>query len=255
MRDYNFALGMTFNGGHKQWEGFHGVVTNTLMDARLAIVVDITLCLYAYMQTSLQKISPAAAANLTSSTETPSSTAETTCRRRMATVSRDLDLSEIEEDAGNSTERREVPTGPDMPEEPLRPHMLTDPAYAAHWKHALEQAEGGDLMERLDFERGSLLQSGNLKYHCQKAMGATSEDDLKRRQDQLLAQVLRTINRQFIRALQDACLRDGDNSPEQDALRAILATKEMKDVALGRVFDVKWMQNPWQMPAIRAYVA
>eukprot|EP00286_Rhodomonas_abbreviata_P018425 CAMPEP_0181293788 /NCGR_PEP_ID=MMETSP1101-20121128/3250_1 /TAXON_ID=46948 /ORGANISM="Rhodomonas abbreviata, Strain Caron Lab Isolate" /LENGTH=36 /DNA_ID= /DNA_START= /DNA_END= /DNA_ORIENTATION= len=36
MRDYNFALGTTFSGGHKKWEDFNGVITNKLMDERLA---------------------------------------------------------------------------------------------------------------------------------------------------------------------------------------------------------------------------
>ena len=87
-----------------------------------------------------------------------------------------------------------------------------------------------------------------------KAMQAVDDAHLKRRQASLLAQIFRTIVRQFINARIAAFIRPGDNSPEQDALKAILLSKEMKEVALGKVFDVVWVKKPWLMPCVRVYV-
>eukprot|EP00286_Rhodomonas_abbreviata_P015507 CAMPEP_0181330678 /NCGR_PEP_ID=MMETSP1101-20121128/24040_1 /TAXON_ID=46948 /ORGANISM="Rhodomonas abbreviata, Strain Caron Lab Isolate" /LENGTH=62 /DNA_ID=CAMNT_0023439975 /DNA_START=1 /DNA_END=185 /DNA_ORIENTATION=+ len=51
-------------------------------------------------------------------------------------------------------------------------------------------------------------------------MRATDDEHLKKRQDSLLAQILRTIVRQFVNAMVDAFIRPGENSPEQDALKS-----------------------------------
>ena len=69
----------------------------------------------------------------------------------MATVHRDLDLEE--EDESGPSDRQEVPTAPAFPDQPLTLLMLNDPAFSAHWQYALSNAEGGDLLERLDYER------------------------------------------------------------------------------------------------------
>ena len=135
----------------------------------------------------------------------------------------------------------------------LKPWMLTNPSLQDTWKQALN-TDGGDLMVRMKWERSHFLSLRQKNYADLKAMGAADDNELKVAQDQLLAQVLRTINRQIVKAFQDTMIRAGDNSQEQDALHAILLTKEMRDVALGKIYSIVWVEKPWLMPAIRCYV-
>ena len=76
-------------------------------------------------------------------------------------------------------------------------------------------------------------------------MRVTSEEALDKRHNHIVADVLRTINRQIVDLFFQSCIREKDATKEQDALRSILCTPEMKEVMLGRCCDLKWILKAW----------
>jgi len=102
-----------------------------------------------------------------------------------------------------------------------------------------------DYLDNLDLESTHILEDNRKDYNDKAAMRATDDAHLKKRQDSLLAQIFQTIVRQFLNSLVAAFIKPGVNSPEQDALKLILLSKEMKDVALGKVFTAEWVLRKW----------
>lgn len=255
---YDLSLGEKFPGGRKNWESFNGIIINKMMDNGLAIFMDIAICLHTYMQWSLQASQPATPEGAGRSNL---STPGTKTKRRLANEMRRLATDGIEPEVRSSESTAEsAPSGQRAPEErpptidhPLLPEHLTDPSYAAHWEFACSKGDI-DYLNDLEMESCYLLVDNKKDWNDMKAMQATDDDHLKRRQVSLLAQIFRTIVRQFINAMVTAFIRPGENSPEQDALMAILLSKEKKDVALGKVFDAEWVKKPWLMPIVRVYV-
>jgi hypothetical protein len=123
----------------------------------------------------------------------------------------------------------------------------------------LLRREFGDLTERMEWERQNMLQRFNKSYNDKKALGlpdtAAGDAALAKRHGQWIAQIMRTVARQGILALQKAFIREGDHSPSQDVFRSILCTSDMMKVAQGLVFDAKWATEVWLHPLIQALVA
>lgn len=51
----------------------------------------------------------------------------------------------------------------------------------------------------------------------------------------MLGQIVHTICSQFGCSVTGSCINDADKSPEQNALRGIICTKEFKDMSLGKI--------------------
>mmetsp|Transcript_30770 Transcript_30770/g.63679 ORF Transcript_30770/g.63679 Transcript_30770/m.63679 type:complete len:152 (-) Transcript_30770:12-467(-) len=94
----------------------------------------------------------------------------------------------------------------------------------------------------------------NSKYNDKVVMRVKTNDKLEKGHNHIVADVLRTINRQIITLFHSVCIREKDATKEQDALKSILCTQEMKEVMLGRHCSLDWVEKPWLMPVVRAYV-
>ena len=134
----------------------------------------------------------------------------------------------------------------------LLPEHLIDPDYEQHWTFPCKQGQT-NYLDDLDMESTYILSDNCKDYNKIAAMRATDSDHLKKRQASLLAQIFQTIVQQFVNTMIAAFIRPGVNSPEQDALKAILLSKEMQDVALGKVFSAEWVAKQWLMPVVRVY--
>mmetsp|Transcript_30800 Transcript_30800/g.63788 ORF Transcript_30800/g.63788 Transcript_30800/m.63788 type:complete len:919 (-) Transcript_30800:650-3406(-) len=253
-KEYDFSLNVKFEGAHKpeHWEPINAAIINKWMDQGLPIFVDVATCLADHIQASLHEGSTAPTS--TSNTTTPATS------RRLARELRNLDNNGSGEptgDGGGSSSGvvQAAPGERALRNLPLKPSMLADPSFAEEWNKALTDNPSGDLLTRLKWERGALLGEHRKDYNDKAAMHAADDAELELRQLDLLAQILRTINRQIIRSFQECFLKDGDTSVEQDALRSILSTRWMKDIALGKYYDAAWWSKPYEMPAIQAYVS
>ena len=118
--------------------------------------------------------------------------------------------------------------------------MLSDPAYKHVWENALKVSPMGDMLAQLNNVKYQLLSAHNSKYNYQVAMGVTDTTELKALHKRQLVQVMLTVNRQIVLSIWGWCLDDNNKSPKQDALRGILATKEMKEVSLGENLRSFW---------------
>lgn len=256
-KEYQLSLGEKFPGGRKNWESFNGIIVNKMMDQGLAIFMDISICLFMYMQTSLTECQTEPSAS--GSPTTPGMTPKT--RRRLgrelnklasSRTEPTITSSEATAETGGPSSRVEIPTAPAFTD-PLLPDHLTDPAFEEHWVWACSM---GDInyLDDLDMESTILLADNKKDFNDLAAMRATDDMHLKKRQSSLLVQILRTIVRQFINSMVEAFIRPGVNSPEQDFLRSILLSKEMEDVAMGKIFSIEWVKKPWLMPMVRVYV-
>eukprot|EP00961_Rhodomonas_salina_P107118 1442237-Rhodomonas_salina.1 len=88
--------------------------------------------------------------------------------------------------------------------------MLNDPAYADVWASALRQSDLGDLEERMVWEKEFLLSLLHKNWNDNKALGITAPQ-LKKQQEQWLAQIVRSLNRQGINALVQMFIVKGDD--------------------------------------------
>ena len=116
------------------------------------------------------------------------------------------------------------------------------------------QAMGGDILERLEILKTDILVDYNSKYYDKTVMRVKDDKELERHHAHIITDVFRTINRQIVTLFYESCVREKDATKEQDALRSILCTPEMREVMLGRRCDIIWLLKPWLMPAVRVYV-
>ena len=141
----------------------------------------------------------------------------------------------------------------------LRPSQLSDKACNPIWESALKLSDFGDLSECMQWERQNMLQLFNKSYNDKKALGfsddVAGDAALFKRHEQWLGQIMRTIARQGILALQKVFVQEDDNSPSQDVFRSILCTKEMENVASGMLFSNQWATKVWSHPLVQALVA
>jgi len=229
-KEYNLSLGEKFPGGRKNWEHFNSVIINKMMDQGLAIFIDIATALHSYMQSSLQECQQQDASR--SGDEPPRDALSTPATRRLGRELRRLDADASDAEASSSAAAVASAATDDLTiTHPLQPSHLLNPAYAAHWKRACEDGDT-DFLDGLDVEATLILSDHKKDYNDLSAMKATDDAHLKKRQDNLLAQIFRTICRQFVNSMIEAFIKTDDQSPEQDALKSILLSKEMKDVAL-----------------------
>ena len=94
-------------------------------------------------------------------------------------------------------------------------------------------------MERLEIFKTECLVNYNPKYQDLSVMRVKTQDELLKRHDHIIADILRTLNCQLVTLFHDCCIREKDSTKEQDALRSILCTPEMKEVMLGRRCSLK----------------
>jgi len=86
-------------------------------------------------------------------------------------------------------------------------------------------------------------------------MGVANKTELERRQQQFMAQIMRTIARQGINSLRKMFIEEKDHSPAQDVFRAILCTPYMEKVSQGMLFSHEWADAVWLNPLVQAMVA
>ena len=247
------------------------------MNENLALISDTVLAIHEHIQTTWEPVVPSEDEEV--EFRTPTKRKRSSTARDMAAlrdgISEDSDLSSAEDnetvDAKKDRvkrskaktkrnearqirrDKRALETA-ELKPGPLRPSMLTDAAYEAHWRQACAGAMGGDALERFEILKTDILVDYNSKYYDHTVMQVKTEKELEALHDHIVAGVLRTINRQIVTLFHDCCVREKDATKEQDALRSILCTTEMKEVMLGRRCDLLWLLKPWLMPAVRVYV-
>jgi hypothetical protein len=279
-RVYNLKLDKKYKGGHKEWEKFNHSTLNLLMNEHLGIISDVVLCLHEHIQTSLETVTTLVVDDEVEF-RTPSKLKRGAARDLAGLQFEDIsDDSEIEEPADDETpetrktrkkgstaktkrnavrqtrrnERVLETVAKPQRSGPLKPSMLTDLKYESEWKMACSKAMGGDILERLEILKTDILMDYNSKYYDYTVMRVKDDAELEKRHAHIITDVLRTINRQIVTMFYECCVREKDATKEQDALRSILCTPEMREVMLGRRCDIIWLLKPWLMPCVRVYV-
>eukprot|EP00961_Rhodomonas_salina_P128826 1735728-Rhodomonas_salina.2 len=106
----------------------------------------------------------------------------------------------------------------------------------------------------MTWEHDLMLSRFNKNWNDNKAQGITVPQ-LKKRQEQWLAQIMRSLNRQGLNALVETFIVPGDDSSVQDVFRGILTNKYMVKVANGEHFEYTWAEQIELNPFIQAMVA
>ena len=144
-----------------------------------------------------------------------------------------------------------------LPPGPYKPNMLGDSRYDEVWTRMLDGKSDGseDLIDLMKMHRANLLCDHNKSYNDRTAMGCHSQQELIQRQQQILAQIVRKVNRMTVAAFDKALIIDGDASHEQEAMRAILRSQTMREVRFGNHFDCGQLTSLFKLWAVRAYVS
>eukprot|EP00961_Rhodomonas_salina_P115487 1554454-Rhodomonas_salina.1 len=103
---------------------------------------------------------------------------------------------------------------------------MGDPVFAPVWQSVLEHSDLGYLKDRMLWERDLMLSRFNKNWNDNKALGITTPQ-LRKRQEQWLAQIVRSLNRQGLNALVEVFIVAGNDSSLQDVFRGILTNKYM----------------------------
>jgi hypothetical protein len=276
MRVYNLKLDKKFKGGQKEWEAFNHSALQLLMNEHLTLISDTVLCLHDRIQMSLETVEKVGddEVDFRTPTKRKRGAAADLAALQSDEVSDDSEMSDpgenetadarkerkkssaakVRRNAARQIRREASKPLPLKPLCALRPAMLIDPAFEIEWIAACDKAMGGDILERMEIMKTDILMDYNNKYYDETVMRVKTPEELVRRHDHIVADVLRTINRQIVTMFYTCCVREKDATKEQDALRSILCTAEMKEVMLGRRCDLAWLLKPWLMPCVRVYV-
>ena len=166
-RVYNLKLDKRFKGGAKQWDSFNHLVLNLFMNEHLAIISDTVLSLHEAIQTSLETIEPIVDEEVEFRTPTKRKCGSARDFAALQDdVSEDSEMSDVgdSETADEKRERKKRSAAKtkrnearqakrvaqdtaaalteDLLRVPLKPSMLSDPAYEPYWRQACAKAMG-----------------------------------------------------------------------------------------------------------------
>eukprot|EP00961_Rhodomonas_salina_P278819 3766655-Rhodomonas_salina.1 len=86
-----------------------------------------------------------------------------------------------------------------------------------------------------------MLSRFHKNWNDNKALGITAQQ-LRKRQEQWLAQIVRSLNQQGLNALVEMFIVAGNDSSIKDVFQGILTNKYMVEVANGDHFDHTWAE-------------
>ena len=253
-KEYNLKMEAKLSGKAKDWDPFNETFLTNLMDNSLEFVADYASIYFDAIQSS-QK--PGGEIDMIHRETRPDSLATPSTARRLVGRGELRGIGVVGENDDEDTAGPSSGPSANTPTDKivLTPSMLGDPKYRAVWEKIMKNSPMGDMLEQVKDVRQTLLSAHNPKYNDPASMGVTTREDLKPVHKRMLGQIMRTVNQQVVRSLWASCLNYEDKSPEQDALRGIITTKEIKENSLGRYFDPYWADNPQEMLAILLYVA